>query len=264
MVCLDHLRENGLLFEKKIFPLALFAHWEFPDLTSHLMAWHACSTHRKYLSSWREETETAIEETCSLYFEEFHWGDGREGRGNIPKKKSRLSYGRHGKTVIFHARKCDGTPQKKTDSENTGTGVTWDRWNSDRMGRILLWDKCTVFFNIGPSRANLKVSVDKIGTDWQKAFLIHKKAPHGCITSSPFLQCRLAILHILDSAMVGQGIVSLGGFFTMCRVRVSRPHLKPQVLFLLVQAPHSLHWPTSQPSAEKDRKKWCAVKPQRY
>lgn len=153
---------------------------------------------------------------------------------------------------------------KKTDSENTGTGVTWDRWNSDRTGRILLWDKCTVFFNIGPSRANLKVSVDKIGTDWQKAFLIHKKAPHGCITSSPFLQCRLAILHILDSAMVGQGIVSLGGFFTMCRVRVSRPHLKPQVLFLLVQAPHSLHWPTSQPSAEKDRKKWWAVKPQRY
>lgn len=35
----------------------------------------------------------------------------------------------------------------------------------------------------------------------------------------------MAILHILDSAMVGQGIVSLGGFFTMCRVRVSRPHL---------------------------------------
>lgn len=65
--------------------------------------------------------------------------------------------------------------KKKTDSENTGTGVTWDRWNSDRMGRILPWDKCTVFFNIGPSRANLKVSVDKIGTDWQKAFLIHKK-----------------------------------------------------------------------------------------
>ncbi|TNN45096.1 hypothetical protein EYF80_044710 [Liparis tanakae] len=42
------------------------------------------------------------------------------------------------------------------------------------------------------------------------------------ITTRP---CLMAILHILDSAMVGQGIVSLGGFFTMCRVRVSRPHL---------------------------------------
>lgn len=139
MVCLDHLRENGLLFEKKIFPLALFAHWEFPDLTSHLMAWHACSTHRKYLSSWREETETAIEETCSLYFEEFHWGDGREGRGNIPKKKSRLSYGRHGKTVIFHARKCDGTPQKKQIlktqvQELHETGGTLTGWEEFSFG----------------------------------------------------------------------------------------------------------------------------------
>lgn len=38
-----------------------------------------------------------------------------EERGEeiYPQKKSRLAYGRHGKTVIFHARKCDGTPQKK-------------------------------------------------------------------------------------------------------------------------------------------------------
>lgn len=66
------------------------------------------------------------------------------------------------------------------------------------------------------------------------------------------------ILHLRDSAMVGQGIVSLGGFLTMCRVRVSRPHLKPQVLFRRVQEPHSLHWPTSQPSEgqrEMERKR---------
>lgn len=46
-----------------------------------------------------------------------------------------------------------------------------------------------------------------------------------CFPEPPLLQCLMAILHILDSAMVGHGIVSLGGFFTMCRVRVSRPHL---------------------------------------
>lgn len=74
---------------EKIFPLAVFAHGEIPDLTSHLMAWHTCCVHRKYLSSWREETETAIEETCSSYFEEFHWGEeGRWGK-NIPQKKKK-------------------------------------------------------------------------------------------------------------------------------------------------------------------------------
>ena len=81
---------------------------------------------------------------------------------------------------------------------------------------------------------------------------------HTHPTSSRLLprrQCLMVILHLRDSAMVGQGMVSLGGFLTMCRVRVSRPHLKPQVLFLLAQLPHSLHWPTWQPSGGGKHKK---------
>lgn len=61
-------------------------------------------------------------------------------------------------------------------------------------------------------------------------------------------QCLMAILHRLDSAIVGHGIVSFTGFFTICLVLVSRPHLNPHVLLFLLQVPHSLHWPTSQPS----------------
>lgn len=70
---------------------------------------------------------------------------------------------------------------------------------------------------------------------WQGVFL-----PPG--------QCLTAILHLLDSAIVGHGIVSFAGFFTICLVLVSRPHLNPQVLLFLLQVPHSLHGPTSQPS----------------
>lgn len=58
----------------------------------------------------------------------------------------------------------------------------------------------------------------------------------------------MAILHLLDSAMVGHGIVSFAGFLTICRVLVSRPHLNPHVRLFLLQVPHSLQWPTSHPS----------------
>ena len=58
----------------------------------------------------------------------------------------------------------------------------------------------------------------------------------------------MAILHLLDSAMVGQGIVSFAGFLTICHVLVSRPHLNPHVRLFLLQVPHSLQWPTSHPS----------------
>lgn len=58
----------------------------------------------------------------------------------------------------------------------------------------------------------------------------------------------MAILHLLDSAMVGHGIVSFAGFLTICRVLVSRPHLNPHVRLFLLQIPHSLQWPTSHPS----------------
>lgn len=61
-------------------------------------------------------------------------------------------------------------------------------------------------------------------------------------------QCLMAILHRLDSAMVGHGIVSFAGFLTICRVLVSRPHLKPHVRLFLLHVPHSLQWPTSHPS----------------
>lgn len=61
-------------------------------------------------------------------------------------------------------------------------------------------------------------------------------------------QCLMAILHLLDSAMVGHGIVSFAGFLTICRVLVSRPHLNPHVRLFLLQVPHSLQWPTSHPS----------------
>ncbi len=99
-----------------------------------------------------------------------------------------------------------------------------------------------------------EISWNGLQMEWMTCLLnkgLYWRHEHMCwfnYTHSPFLQCRIAILHLLDSAMVGHGIVSFGGFFTICRVRVSRPHLKPQVLFLLVQVPHSLHWPTSQPS----------------
>lgn len=49
----------------------MFEHSEIP-FTIHLMAWHTCFVHHKNLSSWQEETETATEETCSSYDEEFH------------------------------------------------------------------------------------------------------------------------------------------------------------------------------------------------
>lgn len=61
-------------------------------------------------------------------------------------------------------------------------------------------------------------------------------------------QCLIAILHLLDSAMVGHGIVSFAGFLTICRVLVSRPHLNPHVRLFLLHVPHSLQWPTSHPS----------------
>lgn len=139
---------------EKIFPLAVFAHGEIPDLTSHLMAWHTCCVHRKYLSSWREETETAIEETCSLYFEEFHWGEeGRWGK-NIPqkkKKKKKLArtrpamekywYFMHGNATV-HLKNADA---EKTKFERKVQEVTWNRWNAERGERALLWDKWAVF-----------------------------------------------------------------------------------------------------------------------
>lgn len=87
--------------------------------------------------------------------------------------------------------------------------------------RVLLWDKWAVFFNIDQSSAQWTWM--ELGQN-DRISLTHTLTC-GCITSLPLLQCLMAILHILDSAMVGQGIVSLGGFFTMCRVRVSRPHL---------------------------------------
>lgn len=58
--------------------------------------------------------------------------------------------------------------------------------------------------------------------------------------NSPPGQCLMAILHLLDSAMVGHGIVSFAGFLTICRVLVSRPHLNPHVRLFLLQVPHSL------------------------
>lgn len=69
--------------------------------------------------SWQEETETAIEETCSSYFEEFQGGEERRQRErveragkNIPQRKCWLERGRHGKILIFHARKHHYTPRK--------------------------------------------------------------------------------------------------------------------------------------------------------
>lgn len=62
----------------------------------------------------------------------------------------------------------------------------------------------------------------------------------------------MAILHLLDSAMVGHGIVSFAGFLTICRVLVSRPHLNPHVRLFLLQIPHSLQWPTSHPSNREE------------
>lgn len=87
--------------------------------------------------------------------------------------------------------------------------------------RVLLWDKWAVFFNIDQSSVKwiwMEFGVNDRMSQKDIYIWVH-------ITCLPLLQCLMAILHILDSAMVGQGIVSLGGFFTMCRVRVSRPHL---------------------------------------
>ena len=203
---------DGLLFEKKN-PLAVFTHREIPHLTSHLMTWHTCCVHRKYLSSWREETETAIEETCSPYFEEFHGGEeGRWGeRGkNIPQTKCWLKKGCHGKILIFHARKQPHAPQKHR-FEKTRICAKYKGYMKQVEAR---GEKQAVFFQYWPEKCKVN---DRIP-------LTHTST-YGCVTSLPLLQCLIAILHILDSAMVGQGIVSLGGFFTMCRVRVSRPHL---------------------------------------
>lgn len=54
---------DGLLKKKKRKKgLSVLTHREGPHSTSHLTEWHTCCVcHRKYLSGWQEETETAIE-----------------------------------------------------------------------------------------------------------------------------------------------------------------------------------------------------------
>lgn len=75
---------------------------------------------------------------------------------------------------------------------------------------------------------------------WEGGWLGKKKIQKAHSPNSPPGQCLMAILHLLDSAMVGHGIVSFAGFLTICRVRVSRPHLNPHVRLFRLQVPHSL------------------------
>lgn len=151
--------------------------------------------------------------------------DGR-GRGeNIPLAQTRLSWKN---TDISCTETPVCAPQKHRRRKKTRLNARYRGYMRQvklREGEgVLLWDEWAVFFNIHQTRVNLDGSEGGWSRDGLTEYLSHTP-PYGCLTSLPLLQCLMAILHILDSAMVGQGIVSLGGFLTMCRVRVSRPHL---------------------------------------
>lgn len=213
----------------------MFTHREGPHSTSHLTAWHARRVcHRKYLSGWREETETAIEENLPFVLWRIprrrgkETGEGGDEGGKIylrkkkKKKSAGSSEGRHGK-ILFHARQRRRAPRElrrcKNKAEREAQGVTWNRWNSE--GRKEQPCGISGLFSLILNRPAQR----ERGRGSEVSDRLFDGAHVGCITSLPLLQCLMAILHILDSAMVGHGIVSLGGFFTMCRVRVSRPHL---------------------------------------
>lgn len=61
---------------------------------------------------------------------------GREGGKIYLRKSAGSKKGRHGKILIFHARKHHYAPQKKQTLKKQdwtqGTRVTWNRWNSER------------------------------------------------------------------------------------------------------------------------------------
>lgn len=136
---------------------------------------------------------------------------------------------------------------KNSSEEKKGSGESWGKYTSDI---VLDWPRS----HLKKNTTAYHINAGKNKADWGKARGLHEtggtlsvllwgmwdvsskywvttegQSPQQLTcdrkTSLPLLQCLMAILHILDSAMVGQGIVSLGGFFTMCRVRVSRPHL---------------------------------------
>lgn len=161
MVCLACLREMVHFLRKKKIPWAVFTHREVPYLTSLLTTWHTSYVHRKYLSGWQEETEAAIEKTCSLYIEEFHEerkGDGERERGgkiylriSAGSNKSAMEkywYFMHGNTTM-HLKNIN-VKKKDKQKDKQGTSVTWNRWNW-KGERVLLWDKWAVFFNIDQS-----------------------------------------------------------------------------------------------------------------
>lgn len=174
-----------------------------------------------------------LRKTCRSYFEGFLGGEGRrlgreatrEEKYTSEKKKIKSagsSEGRHGK-ILFHARQRRRAPRElrrcKNKAEREAQGVTWNRWNSE--GRKEQPCGISGLFSLILNRPAQR----ERGRGSEVSDRLFDGARVGCITSLPLLQCLMAILHILDSAMVGHGIVSLGGFFTMCRVRVSRPHL---------------------------------------
>lgn len=161
MVCLARLR--GMVYflwkkKKKKIPGALFTHREVPHLTSLLTTWHTCCVHHKYLSGWQEETETAIEETCSSYFEEFHGGkDGRRGeRGKkytsekvLAQNKAAMEkywYFMHGNTTT-HLKNAD-VEKTRLNAWYKGYMKQVELWEGEG---VLLWDKWAVFFNIDQS-----------------------------------------------------------------------------------------------------------------
>lgn len=137
----------------------------------------------------------------------------RKRAGSRKAAMEKYWYFMRGNTTV-HLKNADGE-KTRLSARYKGYMKQVELWEGEI---VPLWDKWAVFFNIRQS------SVKWTWMDWDRISLLHTST-HDCITFLPLLQCLTAILHILDSAMVGQGIVSLGGFFTMCRVRVSRPHL---------------------------------------
>lgn len=154
MVCLDRLRENGLLFERKNISLSCIRtrrdsrfDFSFNGLTYMLCA-----------------PQISLELTGGN--RDGHWGNLQFVLWRIPlrggremgekytsekEKKKKLArtrtamekywYFMHGNATV-HLKNADA---EKTKFERKVQEVTWNRWNAERGERALLWDKWAVF-----------------------------------------------------------------------------------------------------------------------
>lgn len=160
----------------------------------------------------------------------------------------------HGNATV-HLKNADGE-KTRLSGRYKGYMKQVELWEG---GRVLLWDKWAVFFNIHQRSVNFKVNMDGAGTDWQTMSLTHINIWLNNILTSPAVpHGHFAHPGLSDG---GTGYCVLGWFL----YNVPRPGLQTPLIATGFVSPGagSPFAPLAHLTAlcRDTQKQWCAVKP---